>query len=181
MGCIRLEIEITDFVEEFEALSKHLNHLLSGFSLSHSGAILAQECTKVHTVVVECRDKLALCQVLCLVDHECHDGLRDHIVHRFPHCVEVGDDEVFDDVGLKLGSRRALTRVIILSSHEGRHVRHVNLWLLLLPVFLDLVLVEVLEATFCLRSRVLLYILVLLYHISPKLVHGSGCLTHRLL
>ena len=82
---------------------------------------------------------------------------------------------------LELGSGRALTRVIILSSHKGRHVWHVNLGLLLLPVFLDLILVEVLEAAFGLRGRVLLNSLVLLYHVSSKLVHCPGSLTDRLL
>ena len=88
-GVVSLEVEVTDFVQEFETLAQRFDHLLASLALLDGQIVFAEELLKVHIVVIQGSNKLALCHILSLVDKESHDGLGHHIVHALSHCVEV--------------------------------------------------------------------------------------------
>lgn len=105
MTSIVFKVEVADFVEELETLSKRLNHLLAGFALLDRGVVLAQDLLQVNTVVIQGRNKLSLCHVLSFIYQEGHDCFGNHIVHALTYRVEVGDDQALDNMSLHLGAR----------------------------------------------------------------------------
>ena len=140
-----LEIEISDLIQVVKTLLEGGNHLLASLSLLDGGIVFHEQIVEVDIVTVKGSAELSLRHVLGLVDEEGHDGLWHHVVHGLAHGVEVRDDQVFDDVGLKLGPGGALTWVLVLSSHVGGHVWEVNRLDVFLHVLLDLVVVDVLH------------------------------------
>ena len=102
---IIFKVEVAYLVEELETFSERLDHFFAGFALLNGGIILAQELSKINTVVIECPDQLLLSHIFGLIDKECHNSLGHHVVHALADRVEIGDDQALDNVRLKLRTR----------------------------------------------------------------------------
>ena len=99
---IIFKVEVANLVEELETFSERLNHFFAGFALLYGGIILAQELSKINTVVIKCTNQLLLSHIFGLIDKEGHNSLGHHIVHALADRVEIGDYQALNNVRLKL-------------------------------------------------------------------------------
>ena len=68
VGGIRLEVEVSDLVEELEAFPECGHHLYASLPLLYRGIVLTQKLLQVYTIVVKGGDKFSLCHVFGFVD-----------------------------------------------------------------------------------------------------------------